>query len=841
MKKLKKVLSIFLAMAMLICLSGSVVWATEETSGAGQQMTSDNMNFDVIFAIDGSGSMKKSDALKLRLTAGRLFTELASSNTARAGFVQFTNVIMDSAGLTDLSSEESKEAFRNRLSGLKDSVKGTWDTDISLGLTEALKLLKDGDSFGNDRNPVIILLSDGNTDLPNGPRTVEESNAELTSTLAEAAQLGVPVYSIGLNWDGKLDADYMQNIANQTGGAFYNITSASEFNKYMTDIFGNVADGESVGLEPTYTNGRYETNFVIDNSSVLTANIVVLTDKGVSDPQLTDPSGNNVPLDQDHGVIVTTDISDENKASTYTILKIMYPAQGAWKISVQGEADDAIQINLLTTYDISFVLSNSKEPIAGEKVAIKGKLVRDDKTIKDSDLLSGATATCTIVDSKGTLVGENLPMDFNDEKKTFTYKMIPEKSGNYYITAKLEGKDGSFSKEAAQYQMTVGHAQLTVHDQPSVSMWCSPIKTSASLNLKDYVNCESLTALKCEAEDNNIVLADYNKDTGVVTFNPLSTGKQTLTLNLSDDYGQSAALKVEVKVSPSWIWFVAALVILVILAAVVSIILKASKPKLKGAVTVELVLPSMLMNLTPSPVTLTMPAKKSDVMLAKLIQGDALAQNTMGNPIMQAGLAAFMEKIKLTASRGESVTVKILPKVQGMIMINNQSVDVSKGISYPLSKGDKLGIQFSADGQNTSTVFLKLGDGEETFGNDSGSIYGNDLNDGGFGTGFGTGFGSPFGNESNGTFGDAGESGGFTGGFSGGFSGGFAGGFNGGTSGSFNGTENTENFGKTSGNESTGGFSADTSGNSSGENSNFDFGSDDSGSSGSDDGFGGFF
>ena len=60
------------------------------------------------------------------------------SNTSRAGFVQFTNIIMDSQGLTDLSTEDSKASFRDRLSGLQDSVKGSWDTDISLGLIDRL-------------------------------------------------------------------------------------------------------------------------------------------------------------------------------------------------------------------------------------------------------------------------------------------------------------------------------------------------------------------------------------------------------------------------------------------------------------------------------------------------------------------------------------------------------------------------------------------------------------------------------------------------------------------------------------------------------------------------------
>ena len=858
MRHMKKILTVLLAAVMLICMSVSAVWAEGEE--VAQQTTADNMSFDVIFAIDGSGSMKKSDALKLRLTAGRLFTEMTYSNTSRAGFVQFTNIIMDSQGLTDLSTEDSKASFRDRLSGLQDSVKGSWDTDISLGLTQALNLLKEGDSFNGDRNPMIILLSDGNTDLPNGPRTVEESNAELTGTLSEAASLGVPIYSIGINYDGKLDVDYMQNIANQTGGAFYNITTATDFNKYMTDIFGNVADGDLTGLNPAYIDGRFVTDFVIDNGSVLMANIVILTDKGVSDPQLIDPTGAVVPLDADHGVIVSTDTSDENKVSTYTILKIMYPVQGAWKVSVKGEADDAVQVNLLTTYDISFKLLNSRDPIAGNDINIYGKLVRGDENITDSNLLSGAMAICTIMDNKGNIVGENLPMTYNEEKHVFICKTNLEKSGNYYVTAHLEGKDGSFSKEAAQYQLSIGRAKLTVSGRPDVSMWCNPIKTKASVDISQHVKSESLAELNCSIEDNgnNIVTADYNKDTGMLNITPLRTGTGYLKLIFSDAYGQSAELTVFVTVKPSWIWFVAAIVILAVIVALIAGIMKATKPVLKDSVTVELSLPPMLANLTPSPATLAMPAKKSEVILGKLIQGDTFAQSTLGNPIMQAGLTTLVNKIKLVACKGDAVTVKILPKTPGMIMINNQNVDNAKGISYPMNKGDRIAIQFSTDGNSISTVTLQLGGEGGWDGNfePGGDIFGGGQSGNPFGN---NDFGSPFGGGGAGNFGD--PFGGNTGNFGNPFGGA------GGSYGSQPGGSNMGGFdGGQPGNNGMGGFDGNQPGNNSAddfgtgnmagnpndfgnssqddfgsandnaeENNNFDFGGDSS-----DNGFGGF-
>ncbi|MCD7867766.1 MAG: VWA domain-containing protein, partial [Clostridiales bacterium] len=202
----------FLTFVLVLSLPAEILRAEEDSSEtvSVSQTTSDNLNYDVIFVIDGSGSMAQSDPQRQRLTAGQLFTELAASDTSRAGYVQFTNYIKEEEELSELSTEEGKEAFRTKLENIPDSTDElTSDTDIALGLTEALLLLKEGGSFDGDRNPVIILLSDGNTDLPNGPRSEEESGEELEATLAECASLGVPIYAIGLNWNGELDIDNM--------------------------------------------------------------------------------------------------------------------------------------------------------------------------------------------------------------------------------------------------------------------------------------------------------------------------------------------------------------------------------------------------------------------------------------------------------------------------------------------------------------------------------------------------------------------------------------------------------------------------------------------------------
>ena len=79
----------------------------------------------------------------------------------------------------------------------------------------------------NVRAPAIILLSDGNTHLPewglgDGAATnarVQQQRQEAHSALKqfiENANTGIPIYTIGFNFDGSLDMDLMRGIAEIT-------------------------------------------------------------------------------------------------------------------------------------------------------------------------------------------------------------------------------------------------------------------------------------------------------------------------------------------------------------------------------------------------------------------------------------------------------------------------------------------------------------------------------------------------------------------------------------------------------------------------------------------------
>lgn len=139
MKKTARFL-VMLLLLVVTCVTGIPVKAEEATPS-----TEDNLNLDVIYVIDGSGSMERADPEYMAPTAGKLFTELCASSAegTRAGYVYYSHVILDSVGLTDLST--GKDTLKKGMEAIKYDINN--DTDIALGLTEAVKLLKEGKAF----------------------------------------------------------------------------------------------------------------------------------------------------------------------------------------------------------------------------------------------------------------------------------------------------------------------------------------------------------------------------------------------------------------------------------------------------------------------------------------------------------------------------------------------------------------------------------------------------------------------------------------------------------------------------------------------------------------------
>lgn len=151
-------------------------------------------NFEVGFIIDSSGSMKRSDPDKLRISKSQeLISAINASTNIGAHF--------NSKGhfLAKGPTNHVRPTFVN--------IGQSGGTNILDGLDIAI------DKFSNDTSPKIaILITDG-----------KSNTSKILSILKKAQSKNIKIYTIGLGNASQLNEYLLAQIANSTGGSYYNV------------------------------------------------------------------------------------------------------------------------------------------------------------------------------------------------------------------------------------------------------------------------------------------------------------------------------------------------------------------------------------------------------------------------------------------------------------------------------------------------------------------------------------------------------------------------------------------------------------------------------------------
>ncbi|MED1795509.1 VWA domain-containing protein [Brevibacillus nitrificans] len=413
----------------VVCTALLLVFVLTATPMSFAQTSASNM--DAVLVVDVSNSMTQSDKNKVSNEAMKMFVDMTSIEKNKIGIISYTDKIEREKALIEVNSEQDKNDIKSFIDSLQ---KGAY-TDISVGVTEAVKILDAGHDPANA--PIIVLLADGNNYLNEAAGgSAAQSDKRLQDAVKAAQSKGYPIYTIGLNADGQLNRTTLQQIATQTKGKFFETSTADKLPAILSEIFANHLKLKVVPIKSFTSNGQIqEVPINIPNANVLEANISIMSQKSV-ELKLFDPAGKEV-------AIPSNDVR-LSRSSAYTMLKLVKPQQGDWSLQVKGVPKEKIDINMIYNYDLQLEMEPVKSQTfqAGDVVPVKVALVSNGQKVNSPDLYKQMKGTLIITDKTDQKTSEAaLSNTGSGFEGSFT---IP--AGHAY-ELKIKAEDASFYRE----------------------------------------------------------------------------------------------------------------------------------------------------------------------------------------------------------------------------------------------------------------------------------------------------------------------------------------------------------------------------------------------------------
>ncbi|WHY76943.1 VWA domain-containing protein [Neobacillus sp. WH10] len=442
---LKKWISSFIVITFLLCNSSYL-------SVRAASPLHSTSRIEGMLVVDVSNSMKSSDPNNISSEAMKMFIDMASLNGDKIGAIAYADEVMREKALVKLRSEQDKQDLKDFI----DSVGKYTYTDLSTGVKEAVKVLDS--SHEQDYFPLIILLADGNNELdPKKPKTAAMAEDDLKKAVSDAKAKGYPIYTIGLNANGKLNKDLLTNVAESTNGKFFEATSADKLPGILSEIFANHLKLKIVPVDQLVGNGDFQDiNIPVPNENVLEANISLISSQPV-EVKFIDPSGKELAVPSDQVLL--------SRSKTYSMVKLMKPVQGDWTLKVKGVPQDKIDINLVFNYDLQLKLSPlAKQGYkAGETVQVRAIFEDNGTAITDKEIYKSMKATAYVKDLER---GNTEEIVLNADDQGFTGQFKLGKATGYEVVVKAE--DNSFFRETQPERIIVKNsAAAPVAAKPS--------------------------------------------------------------------------------------------------------------------------------------------------------------------------------------------------------------------------------------------------------------------------------------------------------------------------------------------------------------------------------------
>lgn len=478
---------------------------------------------NVVFVTDESGSMKRTDPTNNRYEAIRLFLGEMANEGNYVGSVSFGEGVVDSSPMKPINGQKAKDAL---LYDISDQEYANY-TNIGCGLIEAVTMLDN--NRNEELDSAIILLTDGNTDMPDKD-LYRESVERKAEAIERARKAGYKIFTICLNVNGAADASEMKQIAAATGGEFAEVTSAEDLNDVETMfnkiIFNSFEDMDFSGLELAVgKDGRVTADFEIPRVGIEEIN--VLFQGKLSKCELEDPDSRHYQNGDSSVVMV--------KGADFLLMKVQKPVGGRWRAVAYGDPDTVVSLRLLynSNFYVDAQIMAPTEVHVGDVVKVVAHIGTADGIVSDTSKYADMT---TVVSVKYGEEEKQFAMELTPDG--FVYEMPVSAEGTYYI--RVSAANADMEDEADEiFEISVNNLapvllekELTAH----ANIWPF-IGGSASIDLSraavDPEGQEITYAIDSTAFHED----DYSLRGEKLTVNKFSIPKGSFTIKASDPYG----------------------------------------------------------------------------------------------------------------------------------------------------------------------------------------------------------------------------------------------------------------------------------------------------------------
>lgn len=380
MAKVRRLLATIVIVAFVLATMVPTALAEESASKTALSAR----HYNVMLVIDGSGSLTTkngTDRNGYRYDAVQLFLGLMTNSGNYVGAIVFDD--SDPMPLnTDLRPISGSPAKAELSDQIRNADAGG-DTDIGGALLEAVNKLE-AIQEENGLPSVVVLMSDGITDLPKAPEeALQQSYDNEELAISKAAEHDIPVYAVLLNGNGTVSTGEMEHIAAGTGGAYQEVRNAEDLSDVYTLFYSliyntaSIIDNQSLVFDE---NGVVTIEQDVPKFGVEEMNLVANSPSGITSISVTTPSG--TPMEE-------AELEDGTlKSDYYQFIKIEDPEAGLWRFEVHGEPGKEVAIDLIFNSNLSLRLENADAGHSyesGDTATVKISVLDGKQAVTDPD------------------------------------------------------------------------------------------------------------------------------------------------------------------------------------------------------------------------------------------------------------------------------------------------------------------------------------------------------------------------------------------------------------------------------------------------------------------------